>query len=138
MAIVFTNTGKQSLLRILLSSTLGAKVCLFSNNHTVTLTTVLADLTECTFSGYANVTPGQASNVINGSDQGEADANHIDFVCNSEISPQEVRGWYIFIFDPITSANVLWLAENFSPFYTVQHVDDTIPLDLTLLDQQIP
>ncbi len=137
MAIIFTNTGKESLLRILLSSTLGAKVCLYKNDPTISMTTVLADLTPCDFSGYAEVSPGEASSTINGSDQGEADANHIDFVCNADISPQEVHGWYIYVFDPVLAANVLWLVEEFSPFYTVEHVDDTIPLDLTLLDQQL-
>lgn len=67
MNIVQTNAGALQILLDALGSSPTMMVRLFSNNHTFGAATVLGDLTECTFTGYAAAAPTWTTPALSGS-----------------------------------------------------------------------
>lgn len=66
MNIVATNQGALNAMLAALTSSPTLKVRLFQNNVTVGASTVLSDLTECTFTGYAAAAPTWTTPALSG------------------------------------------------------------------------
>jgi len=73
----------------------GKTVHLFQNNHDVTRNTVLADLTECDFDGYAPLDPAWVPSVASGAED-VALAPSLIFEAGAGLAgPQTVYGYYV-------------------------------------------
>lgn len=57
MNLVQTNAGALKVIQLALGTTPSIRCHLFDNNYSVVLATVLGDLTEASFTGYASVLP---------------------------------------------------------------------------------
>lgn len=73
-----------------------APIGLFKNDATLTEATVLADLTEADFVGYAR---GQCQNwtsaVYNAAGKGEITADLVTFECSSSGTPNTIYGFFV-------------------------------------------
>lgn len=135
MAAVFPDVGKKLALDILLASGRSPKLKLFKNNVTVSVATVLGDLTIADFSGYADKDlSAMASATINGSDQGEKHSNANDFAHNGGGTGNTIYGWYITIHD-VGGSDALFLCENFPTPLVVSAVPNHVQFDLSILDE---
>lgn len=135
MAAVFPDTGKKLALDILLAAGRNPKLKLFKNNVAVTDATVLGDLTEANFSGYAaKDLSAIAAASINGSDQGERHSNANNFVHSGGGTANTIYGWYIVI-DDLAATPALILCENFPTPLVVAAVPNHVEFDLSILDE---
>jgi len=111
MGLVVTNVGELRLLEWALKSAGGTlKLKLFSNNATVSATTVAADLIEATFTGYTARTLARASwnaPVTNGA--GKAEIRYGTDQVYDFASDQSIYGYYL-----TDSSDVLLAVEKFS------------------------
>lgn len=83
---------------------------LFQNNHTPTVGDVNADYTEATFTGYAGVALGTWNAAfLNGSNQGEIDANPVTFTRTAGATSNTIYGAYV-----VDNAGDVVYAEKFS------------------------
>jgi hypothetical protein len=93
MADVLANEGAIDALTDLVNGETW-KWVLFSNNITPALTTVWANLTECTFPGYARINSAYASPAIAGAVDGAQSLHaQITFTCTGGGSAQNVYGY---------------------------------------------
>jgi hypothetical protein len=111
MSLVVTNQGERVLLEWALKSAGGAlKLKLFQNNVTLSPTTVAADLTEATFSGYTARTLARASwNAPSTNGDGKAEIRYSADQTYDFASNQSIWGYYL-----TDSSDVLLAAEKFA------------------------
>jgi hypothetical protein len=97
---------------------------------------VIGDITESTFSGYAEITPsGYSAPTVNGSSEGETDSPALAFTADSGISGAEhVIGVFTKIKDG-SGTYKLFTAELFASPVTVALNGDTVPFTLNLFDK---
>jgi hypothetical protein len=135
MAVVFPDVGKEVALAVLFDAGRNPKIKLFKNNLNPVVATVLTDLTEADFSGYADIDLSAASAAaIDGTDRGfrELDAN--TFTHNGGATTNSVYGWYVVLDDPSPAAE-LFMIERFSAPQLMGSVGDQIVFDLTIFDE---
>lgn len=78
---------------------------LFTNNITVSATTVAGDFSETTDSGYSPSAITFATATLNGSNQGQMVAPAVTFTFNHDVGDFTIYGW--FLIDPADSALVM-------------------------------
>lgn len=93
MAVMIPNEGQIRALNDIKASTLLCK--LFTNNLTFGVGTVIGDLTEATFSGYAAVTLSFGTVATNGSGQAEMVSATATFTRAVGATSNSVYGWYL-------------------------------------------
>jgi hypothetical protein len=98
------------------------KIHLFVNNYTIIETTVLANLTEASYGGYAAQTAtGWTDGGIDGSDRDTWTGPALTFQATSSSGlPQTIYGMYA----TDSGGTVLLWAENFSPTITLASSGD--------------
>lgn len=96
MSIVLTTGGRSSILTQWLSYLNSFTLRLYQNSVVLSPTTVAADLTECTFPGYASVAlVAWGSVYLNPFNQAETDeANHV-FTMTGSSPVNSVYGYYV-------------------------------------------
>lgn len=114
MGVVIPDVGKNLSLQILYFSGTNPKVRLFTNAHTFGFGTVLSNLTEAAFDGYAPIDLSSLSSpAIN--------LAHASFIMQSPLAwtkavgatPQNVTGWYLTLSMPDGSGTYLLLGESY-------------------------
>lgn len=135
MAVIFPDVGKVLALQIVLLPSQTPQLHLFKNSYTPVVGTLLSDLTEATFPGYApiNLTLGSTP-TINGSDQGQYQWLANTWTCSTTFGGETEVGWYITIKD-LTGTPQLFMVEKFSAGVLVMNSGDQVQFDLTLLDE---
>jgi hypothetical protein len=94
---------------------------LFQNNHTPGVADVNANYTEATFTGYASVALGTWNPAfLNGSNQGEIDANPVTFTRTAGATSNTIYGAYV-----TDNAGDVVYAEKFSAPITMASTGDT-------------
>jgi hypothetical protein len=113
----------------LLGFTTTARIRLFANNVTVDASTVIGDLTEATFPGYAYILTtavGFPTPTINGSDQAETDGPTMTWTCTSTPgSPETVYGLYVTSTDSFSNPKLIF-AVNFAVPQTITTTGDAV------------
>lgn len=96
-----------------------ATIRLFNNNVTVVAGTVIGDLTEATFTGYAGKAISSVAfptPTINGSDQAESDGPTMTWTCTSTPgSPETIYGLYVTFTDQFSNPKLLFAANFAAP-----------------------
>lgn len=127
---MYTHDGMKKLMNVVLNSAdLGHKIHLFKNDYTPINTTLLADLTEADYPGYAaKDAVAESAPVINGDDESYSTSGVMDFVSDDDTDPvQRVYGVYVTFLD-ITDTRVLLAATRFDNWQTIALEGDKVRL----------
>lgn len=132
MSGIVPNQSKNDFLQAVISGTAmnGWKLRLFANNATISATTVLADLTEATFTGYAAVTTATwPAPALDGSNRGSSLNTQGQFTPTAGGGSGNIYGWYL----TNSGGTVLYAVEKFasSPITVAQSV--VLEVDITAL-----
>jgi hypothetical protein len=107
------------LMNLLANSAFNGHVRLFTDDITPDASTVIGDLTEPTFTGYAQISlasVGFPTPTINGSGEAESDGPTMTWTCTSTPgSPETIHGIYVQIDDPVANPKCLYAARFSSP-----------------------
>lgn len=122
--------GLKAILRFLLrNEIIDAKIGLFTNALTPIDSTVLADLTEATFPGYAQIPTRDLTwpdPTINGDDAAETDGPTITFTADDDPgSPEDVHGLFVTIQDD-EDEPMLFLCAAFADAVTITEAGDQV------------
>lgn len=129
---MYTHDGMKKLLNVMLNDAdLGHKIHLFKNDYTPVNTTLLADLTEADFTGYAaKDAVAESAPVINGNDEAYSTSGVLDFVSTADMNPvQRVYGVYVTFLDA-TATRVLLTATRFDNWQTIALSGDKVRLTM--------
>src|SRR5581483_9867173 len=108
--LVIPQIGCKALLNIMIGGWTGYKLHLFSNNVTVTDTTLIGSLTESTFGGYAAAVVSGWSAAANDASNGAfTQASLVTFTPTGAGLPANIYGYYFT--DAAGSPTLLW-AQN--------------------------
>jgi hypothetical protein len=136
MADTIPLEGLQNLLSLVVGSAFPIKCRLFKNNLTVTLATVLADLTEADFSGYApqNVAPLDPPVEA---DEGivRSQVVSVTFAHDGGAVANTVHGYYVTIELPGGTA-LLWVGQDDNFPFTYSDVTHMQVVDVEVLETQ--
>jgi hypothetical protein len=117
MPVTIPDQAKLNWFRLQATQLMGnTAVRLFANDLTITEATTLADITQCTFPGYAPAAPpGWSFAAINA--QGLAVSVTADLLWTRGAggSPQTIYGIYLTWVDGVTN-KLLWVEKNKIPF----------------------
>src|SRR4051794_24675060 len=95
-ALVVANGGENKINDLFIAqASTNLRVRLFKNNYTPIATTVVGDLTEANFSGYAAVTPSFGSSATVTSKGTITDGSSRDFTHNGGATSNTVYGYYV-------------------------------------------
>jgi len=135
MSAVFADEGCAELLGVMLNkvSQGNVKLKLFVNNYTPLKSTVLADLTECTLTGYAALTlTGSSWTITTASNVSVASYAAQTFTFSA--SGQTIYGYY---FTNNGSTKLLW-AERLGTSYAVPSGGGSITIIPSVADKDCP
>lgn len=103
---------------------------LFQSNTTPSASTVLADLTECNFSGYAAVSVTWGTVAQDGGGKASMTGTQIDFTHDGGGTPNDVYGWYLY-FDNAGAVSLLAIERFASPPVVMDDNTDIISITPT-------
>lgn len=124
---VVPNEGELDLLALIKAGTFSLR--LFQNNATIDASTILADLTVATFSGYSSQNLSYGSITTNGSGQATMTATTIHFDHNGGATGNTIYGYYLVN----TSTSKVVKAEKFDTAVAMQFLGDRITITDTML-----
>lgn len=138
---MIVNDGLLALLRFFLRrSEVDAEVGLFVNDVTPTAATVLGDLTEAAWSGYARQELRALTwpdPTINGDDQGETDGPEFAFVASADLGSEILNyGLFITMRDD-AGTEKLFFAQRFAVPNPVEFDDDEVRKKLNFYDADL-
>lgn len=137
MSAIFPKEGRRLVINKLLNNGGTTKVKLFKNNIVPDADTVLGDLTEADFDGYAELNPTGTAATINGSNQGEVEYDALTFTRASTGAAQTIYGYYLKAVDDFANPYLL-LVELFPAPVVVTNLGEAVVFNLRLFDQPAP
>lgn len=126
MTLILVNGGEEIVLNYLTNKDAPEDlvVGLFKNNVTPTDTTVIGDLTDADFSGYAEVTPGAGAWTVTPGDPTVAVCSEQDFTSDADQTLQTIYGYFI---KRATSGELVW-AERLPSPQDIQNNGDRVSI----------
>jgi hypothetical protein len=127
MSVILTALGKQQVLSLLVNKTTGYGLTLhlFKNDYTPVESSVTADFTEATFSGYASKTLTNSSWTITSSSPYYAYyANQTWTFTGNPVTYQTVYGYYI----KQGTTNYTIVAERFTTAISLYYYNETLTI----------
>ncbi len=125
---------------VLRRSEIDAEIGLFTNDFTPDADTVLGDLTEATWSGYARVEVRSLTwpdPTINGDGQGESDGPTFSFIASADLVPAVLNyGLFITIRDD-AGFEKLFFATRFATPASVEFTSDAVEKKLNWFDADL-
>jgi len=131
---VLVNDGRKALAEYLTAQSGNYKFGLYTNNPGINAGTVMGDLTEATYSGYARQNTTFSPVAINGDGKAEATVSPVTFTHNGGIVSQVINGW--FVYD--TNKNKLIWCQPLAAPRSMGASGDEITIDPTFLFSQLP
>lgn len=134
MAAKFPNIARKLALDILLHTGRNPKLRLFKDIAVDSALTVIGDLTQADFDGYAAIDlSAMTVAAINGDGKGFKELLANNFTRATTGTLQTIKGWYITI-DNLSAAQQLFLYKLFSAPVVVEEAGHFVEFDLSVLD----
>ncbi len=129
MTLTVPTEGELAQLAVLLAGNL--YIGLYKNNLAISKATIFANLTQATFTGYAEQTLTGGAWVTTGSAPSVATYAAVTFLCSAAGTPETEYGYYIR-----DGSNKLWAVEAFPTARLISAAGASIPVNprITLAD----
>lgn len=137
MPATVPNVSENAFLDVIFSAARQPRLRLFSNNLIPDASTLLANLTESGFGGYAAIDLSiMAAAMTNASGQAQKSLANCTFTCTGAPVGVPVYGWYVTFLNAAGAVELLEL-KRFDAMKTITAVGDYVKFDFFAFGQEV-